>query len=79
MSLNAIQASSPEGTTISWLTTQELCSQLGISRSKLCRWQQRRVLRQSIHWVRKNPTTSKSSLLWNLATCRALLQPQRQL
>ena len=60
MSLNANQASSPEGTTISWLTTQELCSQLGISRSKLCRWQQRRVLMQSIHWVRKNPTTANT-------------------
>ncbi|NDD70361.1 MAG: DNA-binding protein, partial [Synechococcaceae bacterium WB9_4xC_028] len=56
MSLNTNQASSPEGTSISWLTTPELCSQLGISRSTLRRWCRRGVLREGQHWIRMNPS-----------------------
>jgi hypothetical protein len=56
-----------------WLTTGELCTALAISRSKLCRWQQRKVFRQGIHWVRKNPAAPRSDQLWSLAACRSLL------
>ena len=56
-----------------WLTTGELCNALAISRSKLCRWQQRKVFRQGIHWVRKNPSAPRSDQLWSLAACRSLL------
>jgi hypothetical protein len=56
-----------------WLTTSELCTALAISRSKLCRWQQRKVFRQGVHWVRKNPATPRSDQLWSLAACRSVL------
>ncbi|MBV2352571.1 hypothetical protein KUL97_12715 [Synechococcus sp. HK05] len=56
-----------------WLTTTELCHSLAISRSKLCRLQQRKVFRQGIHWVRKNPAAPRSDQLWSLAACRSLL------
>ena len=56
-----------------WLTTSELCAALAISRSKLCRWQQRKVFRQGVHWVRKNPAAPRSDQLWSLPACRALL------
>ena len=46
-----------------WLTTTELCTALSISRSKLCRWQQRKVFRQGVHWVRKNPNAPRSDQL----------------
>ena len=52
-----------------WLTTGEICHALSVSRSKLCRWQQRRVLRQGVHWVRKNPNAPQSNQLWNLERC----------
>ena len=57
-----------------WLTTGELCHSLAISRSKLCRWQQRKLFRQGIHWVRKNPAAPRSNQLWSLPACRSLLQ-----
>jgi hypothetical protein len=60
-----------------WLTTCELCAALAISRSKLCRLQQRKVLRQGLHWVRKNPTAIRSDQLWSLEACRSLLARQR--
>ncbi|MBM5785431.1 MAG: hypothetical protein FJ070_07495 [Cyanobacteria bacterium K_DeepCast_150m_m2_101] len=56
-----------------WLSTTELCHSLAISRSKLCRWQQRKVFRQGVHWVRKNPAAPRSDQLWSLAACRSLL------
>ena len=56
-----------------WLTTGELCQCLAISRSKLCRWQQRKVFRQGVHWVRKNPAAPRSDQLWSLPACRSLL------
>jgi len=56
-----------------WLTTGELCNALSISRSKLCRWQQRKVFRQGVHWVRKNPAAPRSDQLWSLPACRPLL------
>ncbi len=62
-----------------WLTTCELCAALAISRSKLCRWQQRKVLRQGLHWVRKNPTAVRSDQLWSLEMCRSLLEKQHRL
>jgi len=61
-----------------WLTTSELCAALAISRSKLCRWQQRKVLRQGLHWVRKNPTAIRSDQLWSLEECRSLLKNQHR-
>jgi hypothetical protein len=60
-----------------WLTTSELCAALAISRSKLCRMKQRKVLRQGLHWVRKNPTAARSDQLWSLEGCRSLLAKQR--
>ena len=57
-----------------WLTTTELCQSLAVSRSKLCRLQQRKVFRQGIHWVRKNPAAPRSDQLWSLPACRSLLQ-----
>ena len=57
-----------------WLTTVELCHALSVSRSKLCRWQQRRVLRQGVHWVRKNPNAPQSNQLWNLERCTQTLR-----
>ena len=62
-----------------WLTTSELCAALAISRSKLCRWQQRKVFRQGVHWVRKNPTAIRSDQLWSLEACRSLLKTQQRL
>ena len=56
-----------------WLTTGELCTALAISRSKLCRWPQRKVFRQGIHWVRKNPAAPRSDQLWSLTAGRSLL------
>ena len=56
-----------------WLTTSELCAALTISRSKLCRWQQRKLLRHGLHWVRKNPAAPRSDQLWSLSACRSLL------
>ena len=60
-----------------WLTTAELCAQFSISRSKLCRWQQRNVLRQGVHWVRKNPAAPRSDQLWSLPACSNLLHRPR--
>jgi hypothetical protein len=57
-----------------WLSTPELCRQLKISRSTLCRWQQRRLLREGVHWVRKNPAAPRSRQLWSHQACLALLQ-----
>ena len=65
--------SSTNSSNCDWLTTTELCHSLAISRSKLCRWQQRKVFRQGIHWVRKNPSAPRSDQLWSLAACRSLL------
>jgi hypothetical protein len=59
-----------------WITTSELCAALAISRSKLCRWQQRKVLRKGLHWVRKNPTAARSDQLWSLEACRSVLTKQ---
>ena len=56
-----------------WLTTTELCQSLAVSRSKLCRLQQRKVFRQGVHWVRKNPAAPRSDQLWSLPACRSLL------
>jgi predicted site-specific integrase-resolvase len=55
-----------------WLNTSELCRELSISRSTLCRWQKRKLLRQGVHWVRKNPAASRSAQLWSRQACLAL-------
>ena len=77
MSLNANQASSPEGTSISWLTTPELCSQLGISRSTLRLWCRRGVLREGQHWIRMNPSCPHSNQLWQPERCASQLNRQQ--
>ena len=64
-------------TAVIWLSTAQLCRDLAVSRSTLCRWQQRKVLRQGVHWVRKNPTAVHSDQLWCLEACQALLQKHR--
>ncbi|WP_411877174.1 hypothetical protein [Vulcanococcus limneticus] len=60
-----------------WLETAALCQRLAISRSTLCRWRQRRVLRQGIHWVRKNPAAPRSDHLWHLDHCRDVIAARR--
>ena len=65
--------SSTNSSNSDWLTTTELCHSLAISRSKLCRWQQRKVFRQGVHWVCKNPAAPRSDQLWSLAACRSVL------
>jgi hypothetical protein len=60
-----------------WVSTRELCTALHVSRSKLCRWQQRNILRQGVHWVRKNPAAPRSDQLWCLPACCSLLRRPR--
>jgi hypothetical protein len=36
------------------------------------------VLRQGLHWVRKNPTAVRSDQLWSLEACRSLLETQQR-
>jgi hypothetical protein len=60
-----------------WLETAALCQRLTISRSTLCRWRQRRVLRQGVHWVRKNPAAPRSDHLWHLDHCKEVIVARR--
>jgi predicted DNA-binding transcriptional regulator AlpA len=56
-----------------WISTPELCAELAISRTTLYRWRQRGVLRQGLHWVRKNPGAPRSDHLWSPTACRVAL------
>ena len=62
---------------ITWLSTPELCTHLGVSRSSLRRWSQSGVLREGQHWVRKNPCRPRSDQLWQLERCAEQLRRTR--
>jgi hypothetical protein len=48
-----------------WLTTEQLCEALAISRSTLFAIKKRGVLRPGRHVVPKNPACPRSHLLWH--------------
>jgi hypothetical protein len=56
-----------------WLTTDELCQQLAISRSTLFALRRSGLLKDGRHLVPKNPSTSRSHLLWHLQRCELAL------
>jgi len=56
-----------------WLTTDELCRELAISRSTLFALRKSGLLKEGRHLVQKNPTTSRSHLLWHLQRCELAL------
>ena len=62
---------------LTWLSTPELCSHLGVSRSSLRRWSQSGVLREGQHWVRMNPCCPRSDQLWQPERCAEQLNRQR--
>jgi hypothetical protein len=49
-------------------------SQAFVSRSTLTRWRRRGLLAPGHHWLRKNPTCSRSRLLWHRHRCSAGLR-----
>ena len=56
-----------------WLTTTELCSHLAISRSRLFAIRRSGLLKDGRHLVAKNPTSSRSHLLWHRQRCELAL------
>ena len=56
-----------------WLTTAELCSHLAISRSTLFSIRRAGLLRRGHHLVSKNPSASRSHLLWHRQRCELAL------
>ena len=56
-----------------WLTTDELCQQLAISRSTLFALRRSGLLKDGRHLVLKNPTAARSHLLWHLQRCELAL------
>ena len=56
-----------------WLTTTEICAHLGISRSTLFAIRRSGLLRNGRHLVAKNPTSSRSHLLWHRQRCELAL------
>jgi hypothetical protein len=56
-----------------WLTTAELCSHLAISRSTLFAIRRSGLLKDGRHLVAKNPTSSRSYLLWHRQRCELAL------
>ena len=54
-----------------WLTIEEPCTHLAISRSTRLCCRQRDLLRTAHHWMRKNPAAPRSGLLWHRACCSA--------
>lgn len=56
-----------------WLTTDELCQQLAISRSTLFALRRSGLLKDGRHLVPKNPSSSRSHLLWHLQRCELAL------
>jgi hypothetical protein len=57
-----------------WLTTEETCLRLAISRSTLFEIRRQGLLRDGRHVVPKNPGCRRSDLLWHRGRCSALLQ-----
>ena len=56
-----------------WLTTPELCTHLAISRSTLFAIRRSGLFKDGRHLVTKNPTASRSHLLWHLQRCELAL------
>ncbi len=59
-----------------WLTTEELCAQLAISRSTLYAIKRSGLLKPGRHLVPKNPACPRSHLLWHLHRCELALGRQ---
>ena len=59
-----------------WLTTEELCAQLAISRSTLFAIKRSGLLKPGRHLVPKNPGCRRSHLLWHLHRCGLALGRQ---
>jgi|688.fasta_scaffold269115_3 hypothetical protein len=59
-----------------WLTTEELCAQLAISRSTLFAIKRSGLLKPGRHLVPKNPGCRRSHLLWHLHRCELALGRQ---
>ena len=57
-----------------WLTTAELCTHLAISRSTLFAIRRSGLLKDGRHLVAKNPTSSRSHLLWHRQRCELALR-----
>jgi hypothetical protein len=59
-----------------WLTTEELCDHLAISRSTLFAIKRSGLLKPGRHLVPKNPGSRRSHLLWHLHRCELALGRQ---
>jgi len=59
-----------------WLTTEDLCAQLAISRSTLFAIKRSGLLKPGRHLVLKNPGCRRSHLLWHLHRCELALGRQ---
>ena len=59
-----------------WLTTEELCAQLAISRSTPFAIRRSGLLKPGRHLVPKNPGCRRSHLLWHLHRCELALGRQ---
>jgi len=59
-----------------WLTTEDLCAQLAISRSTLFAIKRNGLLKPGRHLVPKNPGCRRSHLLWHLHRCELALGRQ---
>jgi len=56
-----------------WLTTDQLCAHLAISRTTLFSIRRQGLLKDGRHLVPKNPTARRSHLLWHLQRCQLAL------
>lgn len=56
-----------------WLTTEEICRQLAISRSTLFAIRRGGLLRDGRHVVAKNPQRPRSHRLWHRLRCKLAL------
>ena len=59
-----------------WLTTEELCRRLAISRSTLFAIKRSGLLKPGRHLVAKNPGCRRSHLLWHQQRCELALGRQ---
>jgi hypothetical protein len=56
-----------------WLSTAELCAHLAISRTTLFAIRRAGLLKEGRHLVAKNPTCTRSHLLWHRQCCELAL------
>jgi hypothetical protein len=59
-----------------WLTTEEACRRLTISRSTLFQLRRQGLLKDGRHVVAKNPGCRRSHRLWHLQRCELALGRQ---